>query len=602
LFDGNAEADPLLLRKRIQRLHHRGPEATGLWHDGHVALAHTRLKLLDYENGNQPMCNPRGVVLAYNGEIYNNMELRAELCVHGYDFKTRSDTEVLLAAYDVWGTQAWKRLNGMFAFALYDPHKGYIILVRDRLGIKPLFYRQNDHGIEFASEPSVWDDVCVSTSLNRKAIIHYLRYAHPCLADRSLHSEVRVLEPGTALTADRSGNVRVSRWFSGAEFTEKASVEDSVVRANIRHLLHLSVGRQMMADAPVGVFLSGGVDSAILTGLYSQMSPDSLHTYTIAVQGDESEFRTAKAVSKRWRTHHKEVVVSPSEFFSAMKELIRIRQLPTIVPNEVLIFLLAKRARHDVKVVLTGEGADELFGGYTSLLNKLHSSALASKRAMAGDDLLLRALRIESPFGGKESHSGWFTNAYAWFQPQELKQILNEEWKRALEDHELQDSFGAKQKEFKGLLGANQVHALLEFVHLPALLSRLDGATMAASLEGRVPYTDNDLVNYMITLPAVLKFSPEQTGKKLLRQTFEDLLPPEVADQPKRAFNVPLEALFNSAEGRREIENMLGCEAMSEIFDLRQLGLWMNTNPLQANCMKLWLLVSLSRWLNRNTF
>ncbi|RPH95751.1 asparagine synthase (glutamine-hydrolyzing) [candidate division KSB1 bacterium] len=600
LTDAQEQVDAASLRRRVERMQHRGPDALGFWLDHHVGFAHARLSLLDFASGDQPMRSPRGTVLSYNGEIYNGNELRAELSVRGWTFRTRSDTEVLLAAYETWGTRAWERLNGMFAFALYDPQSDRLYLVRDRLGIKPLFYRTTARGTEFGSEPSAWEHLSDNaTSINPSLVLQYLRFAQPVLGTQTVFTDLQVLEPGTQLVVDTHG-ATVERWFSpSAKF---APNEDgaSVIRARLRHLLHSAIGRQMVADAPVGVFLSGGIDSAILVGLLSQMRDDPPATFTIALSGDEEELRPAAAVAARWNCNHHEAIVSPAEFFSAMRDLIGKRHLPAAYPNEVLIYLLAQRASSEVKAVLTGEGADELFGGYTRILSTLDIYMKAQDAAKKGDPMMLDLLRMEYPQLDSGSDSRFFAGIYSWFQYSELDGLLKDKWREALRQLDHSDPFADMLKEFHAISPGNRFHWLLEYAHLPNLLARLDGATMGASLEGRVPYTDTNLVDYVTSLQPEWKYAPHCPDKPLLRGMFDDFLPREVAERPKRAFNASLDKLFQSSEGCVEIGKVCSTDAMSEIFNLSALRAWMNGNRSAGFGQKCWLLLSLNMWLNRN--
>ncbi|MCX6601441.1 MAG: asparagine synthase (glutamine-hydrolyzing) [bacterium] len=596
-YDAEAAIDPGALRRRAERLQHRGPDALGFWRDHHVGLAHARLMLIDPESGHQPMQSPRGTVLSYNGEIYNAAELRAELAVRGWKFRTRSDTEVLLAAYETWGGSAWERLNGMFAFALYDPKPDRLFLVRDRLGIKPAFYRFTTRGVEFGSEPSAWEHLQEGRGvLDPGGVLHYLRFAQPVFGRRSVFGNLRVLEPGTQLVVDTAG-AAVERWFEPAAASEIGD-NPAVMRARLRHLLHLAVGRQMIADAPVGVFLSGGVDSAILVGLMAQMRAEPPQTFTIALAGDEDELRAARAVVNRYRCHHQEVVVSPAEFFQGLRELTRLRRLPAAYPNEVLIYLLARRAAESVKAVLTGEGADELFGGYTRILSLLDIYMKAEEAAARGDELLRMMLRTEHPELDLSGDSRFFAGIYSWFQPSELEPLLNRRWRDALRHAQSEDPFAEMLASFARVSPGNRFHWLLEYAHLPNLLARLDGATMGASLEGRVPYTDPDIVRYVTALGPQWKFVAHRPDKPLLRGVFDDLLPPEVAARPKRAFNASLERLFESEEGQKELQLLSEDPALSEIFDLHALRAWMGGNNAAGFRQKCWLLLSLSTWLN----
>jgi asparagine synthase (glutamine-hydrolysing) len=600
-FQDSNDVDSDVLDRRTALLRHRGPDASGIWRNQHVGLAHVRLKLVDPQNGVQPMRSPRGNILSYNGEIYNNTELRAELTVRGYQFETRSDTEVLMAAYETWGDRAWERLNGMFAFALYDPESERLHLVRDRLGIKPMFYRVTEGGVDFGSEPSACVDFAQThASPDPQGILHFLRFAQPLFGDRCVYSGLRVLEPGTQLVADRDG-ISVTRWYFPVSTDWKETSEsEHIARARIRHLLHMSVGRQMFADAPVGVFLSGGIDSAIITGLMAQMCPQPPVAFTIALEGDESELAPARAVARKWKCPHREVVVTPGEFFSGMRELIRLRQLPAAYPNEVLIYLLAKRAASEVKAVLTGEGADELFGGYTRILSVLDFYVRAREAHENGDAVLLNALQSSNADFDVSSDARFFASIYSWLNTADLQSLLSQDLLSHPDILKGDDPFASILASLAEASPRNRFHLLLEYAHLPNLLARLDGATMAASLEGRVPYTDTELVRYMTSLRPELKFSDSGPDKPLLRQTFSDLLPEEVLSRPKRAFDASLRHLFESADGQRELAQISENAGMLEFFDRSALQTWTIQNVENGHQQKTWLLLSLSMWLSRN--
>jgi asparagine synthase (glutamine-hydrolysing) len=601
LLDDATEVSESALGRRASFMQHRGPDAVGTWCNRHVGFAHVRLTLLDAENGQQPMHSPRGTVVSYNGEIYNADELRTELAVHGYPFEGRSDTEVVLAAYEIWGDAAWKRLNGMFAFALYDPQREKLLLVRDRFGIKPVFYRLTNRGLEFGSEPSSWEHVHNGYApQNLFGILHYLRFAQPVFGNRSVFADLKVLEPGTQLVIGADG-ATVERWHTpGGPDVVVSTDREAVIRARLRHLMHLAVSRQMVADAPVGVFLSGGVDSAILVGLLAQVRPEPPRTYTIALEGDEDEFAPAAAVVKRWRCRHTQLRISPADFFNGMHELMRLRHMPAAYPNEILIWLLAKEAVADVKAVLTGEGADELFGGYTRILAAIDSYANARNAARAGNPLLLNLLRAEKPNLDTSSDSRYFAGIYSWFQSAELAKLLNRRWRDALHLFDDEDPFAGIINTLSGNNPENRFHLMLEYAHLPNLLARLDGATMGASLEGRVPYTDNDLVEYVTSLPADQKFNLRGPDKPLLRKTFDDIVPPEVLNRPKKPFDASLDRLFQSPEGQRELAQICADGPMLEIFDRNALRMWLDDNRKSGQGLKVWLLLSLRMWLNRN--
>jgi asparagine synthase (glutamine-hydrolysing) len=600
-FTDEIAVDAGVLDRRAELIRHRGPDARGSWVNHHVGMSHVRLKLLDPQNGLQPMRSPKGNVLSYNGEIYNNTELRAELLVRGYRFETRSDTEVLLAAYETWGERTWERLNGMFSFALYDPTLERLYLVRDRLGVKPMLYRVTDRGVEFGSEPSAWEDLrSDSAEVDPQGILNFLRFAQPVFGDRSVYAGLKALEPGTQLVVDRDG-VSLRRWFSPVTSEWKETSEPRhIARARIYHLLHMAVGRQMIADAPVGVSLSGGVDSAIITGLMAQMRPEPPIAFTIALENDEEELAPARAVARKWKCPHREIVISPAEFFRGMRELISLRQLPVAFPNEVLIYLLARRASQEVKAILTGEGADELFGGYTRILSSIDQYLRGKEAAGVGDPLLLNTLKAANPNLDYHNDPRFFASAYSWFNHVDLEILLNDKWRRHAADNLHPALFERQLESFGAASPRNRFHLLLEYAHLTHLLARLDGATMGASVEGRVPYTDTELVRYLTSLDPEMKFSGSGPDKPLLRETFADLLPPEVLQRPKRAFDASLHRLFGSPEGHRELSLVAKNVRMSEFFDGCALQTWMNENTVNGDLQKTWLLLSLSMWLSRN--
>jgi asparagine synthase (glutamine-hydrolysing) len=597
LFDKAARVETSLLNDMIERLRHRGPEAVGVWTEGNVGLTHARLKLLDPEHGEQPMKGGHGTVLSYVGEIYNNTELRAELTVLGYDFRSTSDTEVLLAAYDTWGEQAWTRFNGMFAFALYDARKQTLLLVRDRFGIKPLYYREMSDGIEFSSEIAGWVASDERHAIRPEGIVNFLRSSHTVNGSATMYEGIYALTPGQCLTVDHRG-CTLADWSLSASDESPKIGDLPATTAKLRHLMHLAVGRQMIADAEVGVMLSGGVDSAILAGLLSQMKPERVRTYAIALEGDEADLIAAEQSAKKCYALHTSILVSPEEFFQAMDELLEIRKLPAALPNEVLIYLLSKRAANDVKVLISGEGADELFGGYDKIMTQLTRYAKAVKRKQAGDDLALKAMRMEFPDLDFSSLQSFFASSCAWFSPEQIAAVMKPEWSAVITRQLAQ----AQSTDGQSADSANKdsFSSMLLSAHLPQLLYRLDGAAMAASIEGRVPFLDHDLAGFAQALPTEINFRPGGAGKELLRRTFADLIGDEAAARKKRAFHASPRLLFESDAGRNRLEQMITNPRHVRFFHQDCIERLKIQNGGQQDYLGVWLLYSLCAWLNRN--
>ncbi|MBM3324781.1 MAG: asparagine synthase (glutamine-hydrolyzing), partial [Calditrichaeota bacterium] len=270
VFRGGAHVPETMLQTQSATLRRRGPDDEGIWKDTRVGLTHRRLAILDPEKGHQPMVGTDGAVLTYNGEIYNHHELRTELEARGHTFRTRSDPEVVLAAYDQWGREAWKRFNGMFAFALWDEKESSLYLVRDRFGIKPLVYSVHSDTFYFASEPSALLGCDgISPALDSGALLSHLLYFQPVLGDQTLFRDIRMLKPGEEIILHGEELSKRTWWKPKTDpFDSSAALDETILRGKIRYLLQAAVRRQIEADVPVGAYLSGGLDSTILVGLW----------------------------------------------------------------------------------------------------------------------------------------------------------------------------------------------------------------------------------------------------------------------------------------------------------------------------------------------
>jgi asparagine synthase (glutamine-hydrolysing) len=585
--------DPQLAEHVSARLAHRGPEQAGSWNDELALLAHRRLVLLDEQGGIQPMATD-AAILAYNGELYNHHELRSELAVRGVRFAGRSDTEVVLAAYQTFGDDAWRRLNGMFAIAVYDRRQRSLRLVRDPLGIKPLFFAASADRIDFASEPA---PLAADCRPDPAGILHFLRFAQPVHHQRTVIAGVNSVLPGEYRTFDQTGTVTSLRMDSLAAADPPAD-DSNVLRAKLRHLLRRAVERQAEADAPVGLFLSGGVDSAVLAAILREVQSAPPRTFSVALEHDDAELDAARDTARHFQTEHVELRVTCDRFFAALRELTQLRGLPVCYPNEPLIFALAAAARESVKIVLTGEGADELFGGYSRVMNSL-IAYLDSEDATANRRTLVRrSLELEHDNADLSSPSRFYAAITAWWQLPDLIPLLRPEFRSLAEDPNTGDPFADHFAVIRGLTSFAGARHVLMHAHLPNLLARLDGATMAASIEGRVPYTDRDLMQFVLAVP--YEQSAITGNKELLRAAFQDRLPIANRRRAKRPFDASLQVLFASREGQQEIADLTQSETIAEIFDMNQLRLWLNRNEQSDILQRLWLLVCLNRWLSRN--
>jgi asparagine synthase (glutamine-hydrolysing) len=537
--------DPDEIGGMLAALAHRGPDAEGLFAEPGVAAGIRRLAVFDVAGGDQPIANEDGSVqVVFNGEIYNFAELREQLTARGHRFRTRADTEVLVHLWEEEGPELVHRLNGMFAFCLHDSRLRETFLARDRLGIKPLFISASDDGerLVFASElaallrhPGVRDELDLSL-LPELFCLQYLS------GDETLYRHVKKLLPGHAVHI-KNGKARTYRYY-GIPDHPPVPEEDLEARARtLRRTLESSVRYRRIADVPLGVFLSGGIDSSIVVALLSTMSDQPVETFSVGFSDPAAfdEREQARLVSEHYRTEHHELVVSPVQIAEHLPELIGHLAEPVLDPAIIPTYVLSRFAREHVTVVLTGEGADELFGGYRRYLYQQRYGWLArlpgfdragalgrvvprrveqALEALALDDPARKHLRWASTVGaalatrllGAEAYDRYESRVAAAFAPY-----------FPVDHYRLADPLRADQHEW-----------------LPHnLLAKVDRASMAFSLEARVPFLDHRLVEWAAGLPDDLKIRSGVT-KFILRKAFEGRIPPAVARRPKQGFDLPL--------------------------------------------------------------
>ncbi|HXF69542.1 MAG TPA: asparagine synthase (glutamine-hydrolyzing) [Thermoflexus sp.] len=545
----NREADPILLRRMNAALTHRGPDGEGYFVEGPVGMAMRRLAVIDLETGDQPIFNEdRSVVVVYNGEIYNYRDLRAELERLGHRFTTQSDTEVLVHGYEAWGDDLPGRLNGMFAFALWDARRKRLLLARDHLGIKPLYYALlPGGGLAFASELKAllpldgWSREIDPLALDWFLATRYIP------SPRTIYQGARKLPPAHRLTIGIGENLRIERYWDIA-FTPDERRSEQEWSEGLRAILTAAVRRQMIADVPLGAFLSGGLDSSIIVGLMAQASAEPVRTFTVIFPGwgglDESAY--ARMVAERFGTVHTEIAVE-ADVAREWPELARHLDEPFADPATLPTWLMARQTRQHVTVVLTGEGADELFQGYgwygwpTPLpIPGFLAQPLRRfiQRWWSGRRGRHRLLALLAPDFGTlyvESILSSVSQAeerLAWYQPDWRAHLAAMAPRADLEDM-LRERPAASSSRMQEL----DLKVWLE----GDPLTKADRATMLASLEARVPFLDQEVVEWVARIPARWHRNGNRS-KWLLRRAFADLLPPEIADRPKHAFEVPVGA------------------------------------------------------------
>lgn len=541
-------------RMMVDSLIHRGPDDEGYYHDGPVALGFRRLSIIDIEGGHQPLSTPDGRhTIVFNGEIYNYLDLRAELSAdHGVDFVTSSDTEVVLHAYVMWGERAMSRLHGMFALAVWDAAQRRLFLARDRLGKKPLYLADTGDTLIFASElKSLLQHPGCLTQVDATRVPALLAYRY-IPRHETLFAGVTALPPGTFAHVTPEDRTVVPRPYWNVRFAERGHpgivADPSAAAAQVRELLSDAVRRRMVADVPVGAFLSGGLDSSLIVALMAEHASDRIDTYAVGFDGGVSETREARLVADRFGTDHHELVVSADTLMEAIPRTLWARESPISEPSDIPLGLLAKLARERVTVVLSGEGSDELFGGYPKYVFEARFGAAARslpRGLLAGVDRIvgdrfargrtvIRSALARDPL---ERYCRWFGA----FDVDERARLLPP----ALRDI---DAHAEVRDDLAGQALESDLDAMmyLDTRHwLPAnLLLRADRMTMGHSLELRCPFLEHRLVEF-----AAQQLDPRMkvrgfAGKWILKEMARELLPPEIVQRRKWGFIVPISAWF----------------------------------------------------------
>ncbi len=538
---------PLVERARVmaQCLAHRGPDDAGAWAsaDGTVALAHRRLSVVDLSPlGHNPMAWDNGrLQITFNGEIYNFLELRAELEAAGHRFRSHTDTEVILAAYDQWGLDCVERFAGMFAFALWDEPRRRLWLVRDRLGKKPVYYSQHGGLLRFASElKSITADDEFPRELDRESVRLYLRYGY-VPSPRTIYVHARKLPPAYQLVWEH-GAVRVSRYWDPLAYAAHADPRPAeAIAHDLEERLTLAVRQRMIADVPLGAFLSGGIDSSLVVALMQEQSRTAVRTFTIRFDDPAyNEADHAAAVAAHLRTEHHEQRCREADLLDVVHQLPSMFDEPFADSSAVPTYLVSKAARAQVTVALSGDGGDELFFGYPRYRHHADSEWLLAqprgvRRALAtvASRVPIRRLRRIADVL-RQDDDDTYARFVSWMPADEVEEMTGE----VPESSQLYADLLARAAG----VPRREIGPLLDLVsYLPEdILTKVDRASMAVSLEVRAPLLDHRVVELALAMPLALKrHGPMQ--KVCLRSMLYARVPRALVDRPKMGFGVPLE-------------------------------------------------------------
>jgi asparagine synthase (glutamine-hydrolysing) len=558
---------------------HRGPDDAGTHVDGRVGLGHRRLSIIDLGSGHQPMTTADGrLTIIFNGEIYNYRELRRELEADGTVFRTKSDTEVILELHARLGDAAVQRLNGIFAYAVWDSATRRLLLARDRAGIKPLYYAESHGGFAFASEiKALFLSGLITARLAHDKVSEYLLYRHVA-GPQTMFSGVVALPPGHMLEVRDGRAAQPAQFWNPNRFPAPfvGGLRDAVDALD--GILQAAVERQLIADVPVGTFCSGGIDSSLVTAIAARKAPGGINTYSIGFDEalyDESSY--ARLAASACQTQHHELRISEREFTEALPRLIWHHDLPLNFANSIHIFAISRLARQDVTVVLTGEGADELFGGYPRyyiprLLAPLGSLPVGLRTAIGAFLRLLpdhRLVKLGAFIRRPPDEWLLFNNATADVDVAARLLTATGSLQFAYRLTCLHESLDATPDRVTAL-------AAYDFrTYLSSILDRQDKMSMATSIEARVPFLDNDVIDFARSLPLAYRQTLGDR-KRALKQVALRYLPAEIVHRKKSGFGVPLPAWFagNGPLGRltREAVESGSLQGLFDLAELRRLA------------------------------
>ena len=595
---------------------HRGPDDAGLFVDGcaKVAFGHRRLSIVDVTAGHQPMTNEDGSLhIIFNGEIYNHKDYRSRLMKLGHVYSTQSDTETILHLYEEYGKRCVEHLRGMFAFAIWDQSRSELFIARDRLGVKPLYYAHTDDGsLYFGSEIKVLLEAgAVKPEINYQVLPDYLANHAPS-GEHTLYRGVKRLLPGHSLVW-HDGKVMVDEYWDLSFQSDEPAKSDSEYIKEWTELFEESVRLRLMADVPLGMFLSGGIDSSAIAAVMSRMVSDPIKTFSVGfAEREANELAYARTVATTFKTDHHEVVVTPQEFFSVLPNLVWHEDEPIAHPSSVPLFFVSKLAAQHVKVVLTGEGSDEMLGGYARYRKTLLNIACGERYQKIVPSQISRSLRSFISGLPYSSLSQKLMRTFLTLTP-DIETIYFDNFavfprgmQSKLLTAEMMDRVNGagSYSVVREVLAQSDATSLLNQLlyadtktYLHELLMKQDQMSMAASIESRVPFLDHKLVEFTARLPERMKIRGTKT-KHILRESMKGILPDAILARPKMGFPVPIGAWFRGPFKSVIDEYVLSERALQRrIFDPQFVrSLVKRHDAGEDHAERLWSLVNFEIW------
>ena len=617
------------IRAMTESIFHRGPDDSGYFKDDNVAFGFRRLSIIDLEHGHQPMESVNGkYIVIFNGEIYNFKEIRKQLSSFGYVFQTNCDTEVVLYSYQHWGQDCVKKFNGMFAIAIYDKQNNKVFFARDRLGIKPLYYAKMGDTLVFGSEMKViLQHPNFIKSANLEAISSYLTFRYP-QGDSPVFKNIKRLMPGHIMNFNAEG-ASVSKYWEIPFFDKKEDLGEQFYLDKTEELLSKAVERRLLSDVPLGALLSGGLDSSLIVANMTKHSPERIKTYSIGfdTEGyDESYY--AQMVADHCDVEHSSLVLGQSNYMEQMRATIIQKDAPLSIPHEVALLNICSELKKHTTVVISGEGADELFGGY----GRVQRSPMDFKKINFVKNNFPKGMHktlLKIMGAGNEidnwmsvnNHMEHFFSVYNWMPFEEKWKLFSDSTMDIINNDKSNIEFW--ERDFEKTAAGNDYDRILymfEKNHLSCLLDRLDTMSMAAGVEARVPFVDHELVEFASSIPIKYKLkwkSPLHQAKSIFTNSFNasenldhskyilrklglKMLPAEIVARRKKGFPVPLDSWINNGMIKYAKEILLDDKARSRgLFNSQQIEkLLNNKQDLDYDFWgkKIWMLINIEIW------
>src|SRR5882757_9064761 len=606
------------LRQMCAAMVHRGPDDEGIYTDGSVGIGMRRLSIVDLATGHQPLSNEDGTLtIVFNGEIYNHLALREKLVARGHTYRTHSDTETIVHLYEEYGPDCVQHLRGMFAFAIWDRDKKTLFIARDRLGIKPLYYQLTSERLLFGSEIKVLlAHGSIRPEFDRVALPEFLAFGY-LSGENTFYSGIHKLLPGHTMEIGLDGQPKIRQYWDLDVSSPHESRDESHYVQSYRELLEGAVSSHLMSDVPLGVFLSGGLDSSAVAALMTKIRREPIETFSVGY-GEQtySELPFARMMADHIKSQHREVLVSEQDFFSSLPHLIWHEDEPIVWPSSVSLYFVAKLARERVTVVLTGEGSDETLAGYTRYAFTLKNAALdrayrnvvpstlrrGLRNTVATSSLLGAKLRrkLEHTFLAKDGASWtsfYFDNFFSAFGESEQAGLLSADFASEFLPSTAYNNVLASWEQSSGEMLQRLLYTDIK-TYLVELLMKQDNMSMAASIESRVPFLDHVLVEFATRIPREVQLKG-LTGKNVLKKAMEDILPHEIIYRPKLGFPTPwsgwlagprLETIREMLLEPRSLDRgYFRREAITQLFDEHRV-------KHRDNYDRIWRLLNLELW------